>query len=497
MSAGLRAEAPGESGAIPRGAVVAELDRILSSAAFANVERPGRFLRHLVETTLRGESSLLKESVIGVEVFERSASWDPRLDPIVRQEAGRLRKRLARYYSSEGVGSSLRIELPVGGYVAEFHSVWVPPPRERRMPRWWQVLVAGFACGGALAALLFLRIHEKPVASGHKTVPEAEELCLRGAYYWQKRTPQSLTQAVDLFTQAIVRDPQYAPAYVGLAKCYLLLREFSAMPDAEAYPRARAAAQKALELDESSAEAHCALAFISFWWNWDAAAADREFRRSLALDANSGLAHHWYATFLDTRDRRQEALQQIDRAQKLDPASTSILADKGLLLFHAGHRDEAVGLLAQLQKADPAQQSSYRYLARIYVSEGRYSQYLDEFSRYAALCGDRVTEAVSAAGMRGYAKGGGQRMLESMLETETTFYRRKEMAAYFLAQTCALLGRNAQAIAWLETASTEPGDAFLGYRTDEVFAHLRSDPAYRNLDAHWEPLIRDGRVKGR
>jgi hypothetical protein len=476
---------------------VAELDRILSSAAFANVERPGRFLRHVVETALRGESSLLKESVIGVEVFERTASWDPRLDPIVRQEAGRLRKRLTRYYSSEGAGSNLRIELPVGGYVPEFHSVSVPPEQKRRASRWWPVLLAAFACGGALAAFLFLRSHAKLISGGHRPSPEAEELCLRGAYYWQKRTPQSLNQAVDLFTQAMVRDPQYAPAYVGLAKCYLLLREFSAMPDAEAYPRARAAAQKALELDESSAEAHCSLAFISFWWNWNAAAADREFRRSLALDPNSGLAHHWYATFLGTRARRQEALQHIDLAQKLEPASTSILADKGLLLFSFGHRDDAVALLTQLQKADPAQQSSYRYLARIYVSEGRYSEYLDEFSRYAALSGDRVAQAVAAAAMKGYAKGGGERMLESTLETETAFYRKRQVPAYFLAQTCALLGRNAQAIAWLETASTEPGDAFLGYRTDEVFANLRSDAAYRNLDARFEPLIQEGRVSDR
>jgi len=472
---------------------VAELDRILSSAAFANVERPGRFLRHVVETALRGESGLLKESVVGVEVFERTASWDPRLDPIVRQEAGRLRKRLTRYYGSEGAGSSLRIELPVGGYVPEFHSVSVPPPQKRSVPRWWPVLLAAFACGGALAAFLFLRGHGKLVAGGYTPAPEAEDLCLRGAYYWQKRTPQSLNQAVDLFTQAIVRDPQYAPAYVGLAKSYLLLREFSVMPDTEAYPRARAAAQKALELDESSAEAHSSLAFISFWWNWNAAAADREFRRSLALDPNSALAHHWYATFLDTRDRRQEALRQIDVAQKLEPASTSILADKGLLLFHSGQRDAAVALLIQLQKADPAQQSSYRYLARIYMTEGNYAQYLDEFTRYATLSGDPVTQALASAAAKGFAKGGGRAMLQSVLEAQTDFYRNRQLPAYFLAQTCALLGRNSEAISWLGIAAAEPGDAFLGYRTDEFLAGLRSDPAYRNLDARYEPLVRDGR----
>ena len=492
MSAGLRAEAPGESGAIPRAAVVAELDRILSSAAFAHVERPRRFLRHLVETALRGESILLKETVLGIEVFDRPASWDPRLDPIVRQEAGRLRKRLARYYGAEGARSPLRIELPVGGYVPGFRSAIAPPARLRK--RSWPVLVLALVIAAALLGFLFLHARSNSLGRHRTAAPEAEELCLRGVYYWQKRTPQSLNQAVDLFTQAIVRDPEYAPAYVGLAKCYLLLREFSVMPDAEAYPRARAAAQKALDLDDSSAEAHCSLAFISFWWNWNAAAADREFRRSLALDPSSALAHHWYATFLDTRDRRREALQQIEVAQKLEPTSTSILADKGLLLFHSGLRDAAVTLLAQLQKAEPAQQSSYRYLARIYLTDANYAAYLRQLTSYADLSGDPVTQSIAAAARKGFAAGGGKGMLEYMLTVQTAFYRDRQLPAYVLAQTCALLGRNSEAVSWLEAAAREPSDAFLGYRTDESLSALRADPAYRKLDAHFEPLIRDGRL---
>ena len=105
----------------PATSILAELDRIVTSAAFGKAERPARFLRHLVETALRGEPHLLRESLLGVEVFGRPASWDPRIDPVVRQEAARLRKRLARFYEQEGAASGVRIEIPVGGYVPAFH----------------------------------------------------------------------------------------------------------------------------------------------------------------------------------------------------------------------------------------------------------------------------------------------------------------------------------------------------------------------------------------
>ena len=115
--------------------------------------------------------------------------------------------------------------------------------------------------------------------------PEAEELYLKGRYFWNKRTPEDLNKALDLFTQAIVRDPGYAQAYVGLADCYNLLREYSVMPPNEAYPRALAAAKKAVELDDNSAEAHNSLAFATFYWTWDAATAEREFKRAIAVES--------------------------------------------------------------------------------------------------------------------------------------------------------------------------------------------------------------------
>ena len=158
-------------------------------------------------------------------------------------------------------------------------------------------------------------------AAPHVPAAEAQDLYLKGRYYFEKRTPADLNQAVDFFTQAIVHDPGYAAPYVGLADSYNLLREYSAMLPEEAFPRALAAASKAVELDPNSAEAHNSLAFASYWGFFDAATADREFKRAIELDATLPRAHHWYATFLVAIQRNQEALVEIERARRLDPSS--------------------------------------------------------------------------------------------------------------------------------------------------------------------------------
>src|ERR1700683_3473782 len=177
---------------------------------------------------------------------------------------------------------------------------------------------------------------KKALAAPHAPGAEAQDLYLKGRYYFEKRTPDDLNKAVDFFTQAIVHEPGYAAPYVGLADSYNLLREYSAMLPQEAFPRARAAASKAVELDPNSAEAHNSLAFASFWGFFEAATADREFKRAIELDPNLPRAHHWYATFLTTIQRNREALVEIERARQLEPSSTPILADKGFILASAG-----------------------------------------------------------------------------------------------------------------------------------------------------------------
>src|SRR5271168_2594068 len=233
----------------------------------------------------------------------------------------------------------------------------VPPPSRVDAAMTFLWLVPLVLIAGSFLAFSFG--HREPrfknaLAAPQPPSAEAQDLYLKGRYHFEKRTPDDLNQAVDFFTQAIVHDPGYAAPYVGLADSYNLLREFSVMPPQEAFPRARAAAAKAVELDPNSAEAHNSLAFASFWGFFDVATADREFKRAIELNPALPRAHHWYATFLVETGRTQEALAEIERARQLDPSSTPILADKGCILTVAGKTEEARTLLMQLAASQPS-----------------------------------------------------------------------------------------------------------------------------------------------
>src|SRR5271170_7202100 len=258
----------------------------------------------------------------------------------------------------------------------------VPPPSPPSATRdFLWILPLVLITGSFLASSLGHRElrYKNALAAPQPPSAEAQDLYLKGRYHFEKRTPGDLNQAVDFFTQAIVHDPGYAAPYVGLADTYNLLREYSAMPPEEAFPRALSAATKAVELDPNSAEAHNSLAFASFWGFFDSATADREFKRAIELNATLPRAHHWYATFLVETGRTQEALAEIERARQLDPSSTPILADKGCILTAAGKTEEARTLLTQLAASQPEFIPPHRYLAEdIYFREGNYAGYLSE-----------------------------------------------------------------------------------------------------------------------
>src|ERR1035441_8819561 len=157
---------------------------------------------------------------------------------------------------------------------------------------------------------------------------QAHDLYLKGRYEWNQRTPDSLNRALDDFTQAIVHDPGNAQAYVGLADTYDLLREFSTMPESDAYTRSIAAAKKAIELDDSLADAHRALAFAEWWGKWDFADGEKEFRRAIELNPNDPIVRNWYANILLIQGRFSDALEENAKARDLDPSSHSILDRK-------------------------------------------------------------------------------------------------------------------------------------------------------------------------
>jgi tetratricopeptide (TPR) repeat protein len=334
-----------------------------------------------------------------------------------------------------------------------------------------------------LIASLGVVLYERRVGSvsGHNPNPEAQELYLKGRYYWDKRTPESLRTAVDYFTQSIVKDSGYAKAYVGLADCYNLLREYAAMPDREAYSRSLAAAKRAVELEDSSAEAHASLGFVLFWGARDLKGGDKEFKRAIQLDSKYVPAHHWYATALAAAGRSQEAMREIDEARALDPKSTAILADKGFVIYYDGHPREAIALEKELEASEPAFLSPHAYLSFFYLWQGDLPKSLAESKQTAELSHDANAMAVNTAAADGFAADGRRGLLEGMLRQELNLYEQGNQTAYAVAMTYAMSGNRIEALRYLKTSIDKGESAAMAARMDPAWKDLRSDAEYKRL----------------
>lgn len=359
-------------------------------------------------------------------------------------------------------------------------------PLRRTSRRWYLLAAMAVAAIAAFGVWRMTRPQPAPAPvatthAHHKPTPEAEDLYLKGRYYWNLRTPEGLNHAVDDFTQAIVRDPQYAEAYVGLADCYNLLREFAAMPAKDAYTRAEAAAQRAVELDDSLPDAHASLGFTKFYWSWDSASAEREFRRALEIDPNHVKAHHWYANMLHVQRRYDEALEQIELARKLAPDSKAILADKAEILLGRSLDESAITLLRQMETAEPGFVSPHRYLARIYLAQRDFRGFIAEQRQVAELTHDAAAGATADAAEKGFARGGENAALEAMLAVQKQLMAEGRATPYFLAQTNALMGRNADAIASLKQARDLHDEYYPYLADDPVLEGLHHDPRFLEL----------------
>jgi tetratricopeptide (TPR) repeat protein len=234
-------------------------------------------------------------------------------------------------------------------------------------------------------------------------------------------------------------------------------------------------------LDDSLSGAHSALAFVDFYWSWDAAAAQREFVRALTLDPNSAVAHYWYGTFLLHLGRFSESLEEIEKAQKLDPNSKSILADKGLALFHSGQRAQATELLQQLAAAEPDFLSPHNYLATVYLGQGEYSQYLTESRKAAMLLLDQARLEVVSAGEKGLARAGAHGMWSEMLKEQQRLHTDGKQTAYSLARTCASLGRKQDALDYLQAAYQQREPDLVTMRVELQLSSLHDEPRFRAL----------------
>jgi TolB-like protein/DNA-binding winged helix-turn-helix (wHTH) protein/Tfp pilus assembly protein PilF len=297
---------------------------------------------------------------------------------------------------------------------------------------------------------------------------------LKGRYYWNKRTPEGLTKAITQFEQVIQQAPRFAPAYSGLADCYNLLTVYEDTMPADTFSKAKAAAMKAVELDEGLGAAHASLGEIYFRFDWDWEAAEKEFRRAIELEPGYSTAHHWYAEYLVAMGRFDEGIAETEKALELDPLSLIINADAGWFFEMAGKSDRALLQLHRTLELEPRFSPTHLYLGEAYLRKEMYPQAIAAYRESASL-GDS-----SSSAPLGYAYGRAGKRAEAKKIIEQ-LHRRPNMSPTSIAIVYAGLGDKNRAFALLERAFKEHDDSLIYVRSQTFFDPLRSEPRFQAL----------------
>ncbi len=316
------------------------------------------------------------------------------------------------------------------------------------------------------------------LSSARTVDPQAFEDYLKGRYYWSKRTDDSMPKAALYFEQAISKDPGYGAAYSGLADCNSGLAWHGFMSPAEVLPKAYAAAQKAVEIDPQSAEAHASLALV-LDHKWDWAAAEVEFKRALELNPQYANAHHWYGDYLSIQGRHEEALVEAKRALELDPLNLMIGTWVGLRYYLARKYDGATEQSQNTVDLDPNFAAARLILGESYVQQGKHKEGLDELQKAADLSGDsplymaQVGVSLALSGKRKEAL----RVIRELQDISSKRY----VSPYGVAQIYAALNDREKTYKWLETAYRDHAVWMSYLAVDPVFDSIRSEDRFRDL----------------
>jgi tetratricopeptide (TPR) repeat protein len=359
--------------------------------------------------------------------------------------------------------------------------------------RLWILAAVVVLCVGAITPFV-IRAHRheqaaevppfNPTQTAHMVkysskVDGVDALYLRGIYFYEQRTPDTLDRALKCFLEAVAKDPSYAPAYAGLAQTYNLIREYSMMPEAEAYTKAKAAAQQAIALDPKLSEAHASLGFVEFFFDWKPAEAEREFHTAIELDPNSALAHHWYGSMLTHEARFTESLAQLDLAQRLQPTSTSILSDRAFALGLSGHRNEAADMLQEVLNDDPRSPAPHGILSTISLVEPRdLPRFLDESRRFSTLRHDPQGLKRLDAFEPAYRAGGASALWQAMLAEEERAHPSPNDRTYGMATAEAALGQRDASFHDLSQLAARRDRSLIGILIDPLISSERDDPRF-------------------
>jgi serine/threonine-protein kinase len=319
----------------------------------------------------------------------------------------------------------------------------------------------------------------KRLARRYTENTEAYRLYLKGRYHWNRRTDESIAKAVQLFQEALAVDPGYALAHAGLADAYGIMGYRRTLPPQEAWSRTKAEANKALEIDEGLAEAHTALAFAAFNYDWDFPTAGREFERALELNPSYAHARHWYSHYLTALGRRDESLAQSRRALELDPLDLPINVHLAWHFLMAREYDQALEQVRRVLEMDPNRQTAYLRLGDAHEAKRQYDDAIRDY-RKAGDLGPDNTEALAGLG-HAYGKSGRRAEALAVLDELAALGKTRYVSAFDVAVVHLGLGERNSGFEWLERAYEGRGTALVYLNVDPRLDELRGDPRFLDL----------------
>ena len=309
---------------------------------------------------------------------------------------------------------------------------------------------------------------------------EAYNLYLKGRYFWNKRTAEGFQMGIEYFDQAIEKDPAYSLAYAGIADCYNLLGWHDLLPSKEVYPKAKAAAEKALMMDETLSEAHASLAYVKLLYDWDWLAAEKEFKRALELNPNYAVAHQWYSEYLKYMGRHDESIAEAKRAQELDPLSLSINHNLGSVFYAARQYDLAIEKYQKTLQMDPNFIITYNYLGLAYAGKKMYNDAVANVQKAIDLSERQSPLFIGTLGII-YSFMGKREEAEKVLEELLELSKQRYIAPFSIASIYGGMGQKDQAFEWIEKGYKVRDDWMVMLKVAPRLDSLRSDPRFQDL----------------
>jgi serine/threonine protein kinase/Tfp pilus assembly protein PilF len=360
--------------------------------------------------------------------------------------------------------------------VAEGSQLW----GERYSRKLSDVLAVQEVIAKQISEKLRLRLsgeEKNQLAKRYTENAEAYQLYLKGLYSWNKRTEEGVNKGIEYFQQAIEKDPSYALAYASLADCYDLLGGLLYLPPKEALTRGKAAVVKALEIDDTLAEAHTMLASIRATYDWDWVGAEREYQRAIELNPSYATAHQRYSLHLMNMGRTEESLAEIKRALELDPVSLSINTSLGWRLHFARRYEQAIEQYRKTLEMDSTFGPAHFYLGQAYEQKGMYEEAIAEFHKAINFSRGQAVAALGHA----YAMSGKRREARKVLYELEEQSKRRYISPYGMALIYTGLGEKDQAFAWLQRACEDHSFGLNHLKVEPSLDSLRSDSRFRDL----------------